>query len=386
MKRCPRSGIGGVSIALACLVVTAGACDPYGTFNDTPDDGLGPVDPVSFPPANVGTGGDRKRPGRGRFNELIAYVEGAEVGYFSFALPMMAAGTDPLRVLDDGKPYGPVPTPAAYVFDSTATSPFPDGDRYPCSPPAGYLPDARRDEVDYTKQNNVFSALPTATYAEGALPATSYVPVMAEARLSSSGLPCQQLKSEKRIEETTGNKPALTGKYVAWLVIDPSAPVFPRDVPATGIFPMGHPMAGQSHPGLGLQRWGWFNRYLLAYLDGGYIPTVDETVGGGTMAMPTMRPVKRMRPQRLFIPRAVLGAMMMAAPGRAGVGYDVLEFRRGQPEYSPLCQVWVYGDPMAPAAPADLPRDARMILDPMAMGMNPMPASPVTYVYCLQVR
>src|SRR5207248_1056337 len=120
--------------------------------------------------------------------------------------------------------------------------------------------------------------------------------------------------------------------------------VFPRELP-TGVYPMGDPMAGRMHPGVGLQRWGWFNRYLLAYLDGGYIPTTVEQVMGGTAMMPTMKSVTRMKPQRLFIPRIVRMATGMGmAAGMRGAGYDVIEFRRGQPGYSPLCQVWVYGD------------------------------------------
>src|SRR4051794_32447261 len=99
----------GLSTTLVALLAAIGneGCNPYGDFND-PDNTLGPVDPVLFPPANMGTGGDRKRPGRGRFSELTAYVNDAPVGYFSYPLPTTPAGTDPLRVVEDGKPYGAV--------------------------------------------------------------------------------------------------------------------------------------------------------------------------------------------------------------------------------------------------------------------------------------
>jgi hypothetical protein len=336
---------------------------------------------VLFPPANIGTGGDRKRPGRGRFSELTAYVNDVPIGYFLYTPPAVAMGADPLRVREAGKPYDPVPTPTAYVFDATADSAFPPNDAYPCTPPAGYRYDQQRDEVDYSKQNPVFTDLPDATYAEGALPATSYVPVVAEARLSSSGRACQQLKSEKRINEVVGMLPQTTGKYLAWLIIEPSAAVYPRDNP-TGVLPMGKML-----PGVGLQRWGWFSRYLLAYLDGGYIPVADEVVMGGTMAMPTTTTVTRMKPQRLFIPRQIRMGMGMAA-GRAGAGYDVLEFRRGEPGYSPICQVFVYGNPMMPVLPADLPKSVAAIemagmADPMAASAA---AAPATYVYCLQTK
>jgi hypothetical protein len=366
-----------VAIPTALALLPLFACDPYGTYNQGPDDELGPVDPVLFPPANVGTGGDRKRPGRGRFSEVTAFVNDAPVGYFSYALPTLAAGADPLRLLEDGKPYAAIPTPPAYVFDSTGDSPFPPNEAYPCTPPAGYQYDQKRDDVDYSKQGPVFSDLPEATYAEGALPATSYVPVVAEARLSSSGRACQQLKSEKRISEVVGMLPANTGKFLAWLVIDPAAAVYPRDNP-TGVLPMSRML-----PGVGLQKWGWFGRYLLAYLDGGYIPTGDDMVMSG-MAMVR---ATRMRPQRLFIPRTVPMGMMMAA-GRAGAGYDVLEFKRGEAGYSPICQVWVYGNPATPVAPAMLPKSVAAIDMAGAMDMMAMAAAavPATYVYCLQVR
>ena len=365
------------------VFLLAGACDPYKGFNEG-DDSLGPVDPVVFPPTNLGTGGDRKSPGLGTFQELTAYVGGQPVGYISYSLPMLPAGSDPLRVLDDGQPYAAVPTPVAYAFDGDATNPFPANDAYACNPPAGYQFDPRRDEVDYSKQGNIFSSLPSATYAEGEMASTRYVPVVSEVRVSSSGKPCQKLKSQAQVVAAHGGMlPEPSGAYLAWLIIDPSAPVYPREAPM-GVYPMGHPDAGTRHNGLGLQRWGWYKRFLLAYLDGGVIPTVDATVMGGTMEMPTMRPVKRLRPQRLFIPRQIAMGMG-AAPGATRAGYDVLEARRGEATYSPLCQVWVYGDTtMPPPAVAALPRNANDIL--MTPGLMAAPQMPATYVYCLQVR
>jgi hypothetical protein len=376
--RCRFIPCGLITTALAVVALLGNAaCDPYGTFDD-PDERLGPVDPVLFPTANIGTGGDRKRPGRGRFAELTAYVDGAALGYFSYALPGgAAAGTDPLRVLEDGKPYDPVPTPPAYVFDGDADSPFPDQDRHPCRQPPGYTYSPQRDEVDYSQMGPIFAKLPEATYVEGALPATRYVPVVAEANLGSERFNCQQLKSTKRIKEMMGSMPPTTGKFLAWLIIDPAAPVFPRENPmGTATMP--------PHPGVGLQRWGWYNRYLVAFLDGGYIPTEEVTVPGPSIDTPTMIPVVRMKPQRLFVPRQIQTGMTTAA-GRAGAGYDVLEFSRSQPGYSPLCQVWEYGDRTMPApAVAALPKSAQTILN--TPGLDPVAASPASYVYCLQVR
>jgi hypothetical protein len=376
--RCPFIPYGFTTTLLAVVTsVGGGGCSPYQDFNADPDGRLGPIDPVLFPPANMGVGGDRKRPGRGRFFELNAYVNELPVGYFSYALPTVPTGTDPLRVLEDGQPYEPVPTPPAYVFDGSADSPFPANDRYQCAPPPGYSYVPQRDDVDYSKQGAIFARLPQATYAEGALPATSYVPVVAEARLGSNGLACQQVKSVTRIQEVMGMIPATTGQYLAWLVIDPSAPVYPRENP-TGVLPDGRMLSG-----LGLQKWGWYNRFLLAYLDGGYLPTAEQMVMGTVAGAPAMIKVTRMQSQRLFVPRQVATDMGMAA-GRPGAGYDVIEFKRGETGYSPLCQVWNYGDPTMPVAVADLPRSVSSIMS--AAGPTPAAATPASYVFCLQVR
>jgi hypothetical protein len=80
-----------------------------------------------------------------------------------------------------------------------------------------------------------------------------------------------------------------------------------------------------------------------------------------------------------------MGMTTTTTVGRSGAGYDVLEFSRGQPGYSPLCQVWEYGDANLPPPPVDaLPKSAQMILN--TPGLDPKAASPATYFYCLQVR
>ena len=94
--------------------------------------------------------------------------------------------------------------------------------------------------------------------------------------------------------------------------------------------------------------------------------------------------VTRLKPQRVFVPRQIRMGMGMAA-GKLGDGYDVMEFKRGEAGYSPLCQVWNYGDPMAmPVAPAELPKNAAAILSNPAL--TAMAATPASYVFCLQVR
>jgi hypothetical protein len=179
--------------------------------------------------------------------------------------------------------------------------------------------------------------------------------------------------------------PAATKKYLGWLIIDPAAAVYPKENP-TGVLPPDPSGLAKMLPGIGLQKWGWWSRYLVAYLDGGYIPTGEDVVMGGTAAMPTMTRVTHMRTQKLYIPRQVRVGMTTGA-GRPGAGYDVLEFKRGEPGYSPLCQVYQYGDPNPAMAVAstDLPKNAAAIADPMAMLMA-APQAPATYVYCLQVK
>src|SRR6185436_13282918 len=106
---------------------------------------------------------------------------------------------DPLRLIENGKPYAAVPTPTAYAFDATDEAPVPAKNR--CSPPAGYKPDKRLDPIEgwYERQGNVFTDLPKATYNPGVASSSTYVSLVAEARVSSNGRVCQEFKSEKGI-------------------------------------------------------------------------------------------------------------------------------------------------------------------------------------------
>lgn len=369
-------------IGLMAAAVAAGACDPYERYGKNGDH-LGPVDPVNFPPANLGTGGDRLRAGRGSFSEIRAFAGGMEIGYFTFAVP--ASAVDPTLLLDGTAPVQPVP--AGYRMSEG------------CTPPPGYVWNDATSPIteDHRKDQHgsVLSALPRVTYTPGVVPASSYVPVVAEVPVNVSGRPCQVFKSEKQIlgklaEEMGKKEPLLptdlmrSGKYFAWLVIDPAA----------AVYKLGE-SARNGDPGLGLQKWGWFNRYLAAYLDGGEIPTRQETVMDGMPPMPRME--TRMVTQRLFYPRSpVIGmnamGMPVMAPGARGAGYDVLAAARGTPGYSPLCEVFTYHAGAA-KAPADLPKDVATIeamFNPMPNPMDPTvepirPAMP-RFVYCLQVR
>jgi hypothetical protein len=366
------------SVSLVVLVAATGAsaCDPYEGFGEG-DEGLGAVDPVMFPAANLGVGGNRMQPGVGVFQEIEAYADGAALGYFPYAYPTAATPIpDPLRVRDaNNAPYSRVPTVGVYTFDPPASGPNPLPPSYACSPPAGYTFDEVRDEVRYDQMGSVFAALPTATYNMGVASSTTYVPIVAEWPVSSAGQPCQKLKSRAQVEAAYGRFDAskASGKFMAWLVIDPAAAVYKYDDdPDTNM------------RGLDLQRWGWFNRYLLAYLDGGYIPTGQDMVMEGGMT----KTVTRMRPQKLYYPRSPViamgaGGMPTMPPGARGAGYDVLTARRGDADYSPVCEVWTY-DAGMPLLPEQLPRTAEAI-EQMFPAPN-LTVAATRYIFCLQVR
>ena len=333
--------------ALAVLGLGLGACDPYEDFGDETL-GLGPVDPLNFPAANLGAAGNRMRPGTGTFQEASAWVGGMEVGYFRYALPASV-------MVMAGMPVVPATVPRAFAFDATPAQPVPD--KNACSPPPGWTRNERNDAVNFEQQGNIFTALPTATYNPGVAAASTYVPLVAEVPVDSGGRICQQLKSTKGLEQSLGMLPGPGGNLLAWLIIDPAAGVYPFD-------------AEETHNGLGLQKWGWYNRYLLAYLDGGYLPIMQ------------MDTVRLMRPQRIYLPRSpVMGAMGAAALGQ---GLEVLTARRGQDGYSPLCEVMTYDLGMMPVPPDMLPKDAAAITGNMAIAMTLMPATP-RFVFCLQV-
>jgi hypothetical protein len=343
-------------LAISLLAVASASCDPYQRFGQD-DDSVGPVDPVNFPPANLGFRGDRTRAGVGTFTATPAFAGGTEASYFPYPTPALPPMADPLAVAS-------LTAPVAYAFDQR------------CQAPAGYAWDTEHqqsDEVRLDQQGSIFTALPRATYTVGAVATSTYAPVVRRVPVSALDQPCQKLKSEGAVKEAMLNTTP-DGKLMAWLIIDPAA----------GVYPTGRSPA--NHPGLGLQRWGWFNRYLLAYLDGGEVPVGDDTV---TDAMGT-KTVTRLRTQKLYYPRSMVAMTRMNPdgtmtttnmPGRIGAGWDVLEARPGEPGHSPLCQVLTY-DTVVPREPAALPRDTRVV-EQMFPKETLLPASP-PYVYCLQ--
>lgn len=340
--------------SLFLLVAVSGACNPYN--NRSGEFSAGAVDPVNFPPAYVGTGGDRTRPGRGSFTEVRAFVNGNPIGYYGFPfsttqLPPTATGgmVDPLRLVDNGMPYAKVPTPSAYLFDPTQK----------CVPPANYVYDPRTDEVRYDQQGPVFTALPTATYSPGVLPTWSYVPVVAEVPVGAPGEACQMIKSEETLKANAATMGGPDGKYLAWAIIDVAAPVYRVGQTA------------MTSGGFGTQQLGWYNHYIVAYLDGGYIPT----------ATPADNSKTTMVTQKLYYPRSLVNKGGNMLPGGFGFGYDVLQAARADANYSPVCQMLTYdtGGPMDSTA---LPKDEATIL--ATYGSTIKPAT-VPYQFCLQV-
>jgi hypothetical protein len=356
----PRSGV----VLLSLLAI---GCTPYeqrsGEYN------AGPVDPASFPAPYLGTKGSPRR-GGGSFTASLAFVDGKMVGYYPF--PFTAAqgmADDPLAVTENGAPDS-FNTPITYVFDPGTSNPFPA--KPGCTAPAGYVYSEQRDGIHYDDQGNVFTALPSDA---------TYVPVVAEVAVTSMGEACQSIKTVKTlVQDTQISLPLMQppkdsapdalasgvpdGKLLAWAIIDPSATVY---------FPDGSLDAS----GLGPQKYGWYEHYLVVYLDGGYIPTANNTLMGPPPAM-----VTDMVTQTLFVPTQVPGKDKMGNPvatptmGQPGSGFDVLQAARGAMAYSPVCQVvtFVPPDPLHPPTSA------------AAIDMTTVMPAPTPFIFCLQLE
>src|SRR5262249_14206620 len=172
----------------------------------------------------------------------------------------------------------------AYVFDGSVS---PAGDSTSCTPPNGYSYNPFRDDLHYDQQGNIFSALPNATWSEGSNPTWTYVPVVARVPVTSQGERCQGIKSEQTVltrsdvsVQRGADRPDGTptgvpdGTYFAMAIVDPGSPVLKFN---------------ESGAGLSHQRYGWYNQYFLAYLDGGQIRVGADGV---------------MVTQRVFYPRS----------------------------------------------------------------------------------
>jgi hypothetical protein len=332
------------------------ACNPYqrrGTQYD-----VEPVDPIKFPMAYLGDGGDPKQ-GGGVFTAFAATVSGAAVEYYSFPfVKAQLAAKDPLAL-------GDVSTPLVYVFDASNGSL--DTNTARCVPPADYAYNPQTDAIHYDEQNDVFTVLPAGA---------SYVPLVAEVPVTSNGEGCQTIRgadslvTSKQVQVplkppavmTPTSKPSGVpdGKLLARAVIDPGAEVRHSDGKRETI------------NNLGPQRIGWYNNYFVQYIDGGYVGTTPTADGSGV----------DLQTQVLYVPATVPTVDDKGNPatksthGAPGSGFDVLQAKRGDANYSPICHVQVFtpvdGSPL-PTSEADIPTAT-------------LTEAPTPYIFCLQTK
>jgi hypothetical protein len=365
-------------LPLSLALMGLSGCNVYDRWSGT-EFNAGPVDVINFPAEYLGTDGNRQIAGAGHFKARKAMAGEQPVEYFLFSLSTtqrsnITAALNNDDETDDQKvalglrgTKTNAPTPSAYVFDS-------------CKAPAGYTYDLERDGVNMGEQGVVFTRLPAATYTAGATATYAYVPIVSRVQVTSKGVACQQLKSEESVVASREVEVPLTapinGKmvgipdstYHAYAVIDPGAGVYHADgkTPETG---------------LGIQKWGWYNQYMLAYIDGGEVPI---TVDGNKVSM---------RTQRIYYPASKVTVPTEDDEGnpttedinvRVGGGYDVLEATRGQPGYSPVCEVFTYSTGAA-STPENLPKSAAEIEQNYGATIKAVGGTGA-YVYCLQAE
>ncbi len=368
-------------LPLSLALMGLSGCNVYESWGEG-EFNAGPVDAQNFPPEYLGSGANRQRAGSGSFTGIRAYSGEQLLGYYLLPLsPSQRAASNPLLVRNDGKPVSSAPTPNAYVFDVDSASPR-------CKAPKDYEFDAVRDDVRYDEQGVIFTSLPTATYAAGSEPTWSYAPLISRVQVKNYGASCQNLKSEAGVlasrdvevplvADSLGKQVSVPDStYHAHAVIEPGAAVYRYTSTSTVKDPA---------TGVGLQKWGWYNQYLLAYLDGGEVPTAQVTATDGKVQV-------RMVAQKLYYPRSQVTISGTAKTVGLGQGYDILTARRGEPGYSPVCQVLTY-DAGAALTAAELPKSAAEVESKYGATLraptkNFGDKSPVgdAYVYCLQLE
>jgi hypothetical protein len=331
-------------LALSALAFTA--CDPYDRF--TGDSSAGAVNAIKFPAAYLGDSGDGKKPGMGVMTPTVVRVGGVITAYYSFPFTQIDDSGMPILALTDDK--GKNAASLAYAFDADGKS--------KCVPPDGYQFDQQRDDVRYDQQGSIFDTLPDAD---------GYSPAVAQVDVHSNGLPCQDVKSEAKLVERTDVTLALTppenpnevgahatgtpsGKYYARVIIDPSVDVRgpvgyfgydnTQDPPT--------PYEVDPATGLGPQKWGWYQRYLLAYLDGGEIPVFTQMTPDKDG---NPQNVTSMVTQNLYFPTSHVkdpnAKTKTVVMGARGDGFDLMDAMPGQAGFSPLCIVYSF-DPIDP--------------------------------------
>lgn len=417
--------------ALASLLVF-GACDVHeGHWDPDEEFNAGGIDPYNFPPAYRGHNCFssicvRQTAGSGTFTEVLAFAKGQPVGYYAFPFSPSQVHTtgysppsgalwpegvvDPLRVSGPGTDFrqssgNPVPVPMVYNFDPPGgLDPF--APAHKCKAPANYQRHPFWDAIPLNEQWNVFTFPPDrfASFPFAALPTWSYRPVVAEVPVTTKDYACQAAKSERtllkladegKLDVPRGEPEAdkrfgrlglpTPDRFLAWAIIDPGAAVV-----RVGERP--DLLQGGKVNGISVQKYGWYGQFIVAYIDGGYIPVEDGPRVGGA-------PTKRMRPMRLYYPRSpvIRRGASSPTPGALGQGYDVVQADRfTDPEqYSPVCEVWTY-ELRGPTRQEDLPKDeatiielANSTLEPARTPQSPTAVTPNVnivprYIFCLQ--
>jgi hypothetical protein len=355
------------------LLAVAG-CNPYQNLDG--DFYLGPVDAKNFQSAYQGAG-FAANSSQGTIAPSVAAVAGGNmVAYYPFP-----AGADPLTI-DQVDAHSRA---LVYVFDGDSSK-----DTQKCKKPsATYHYDARTDFVRFDRQGNIFE-----DESAGVLPDdATYVPVYEEVPVASNGEGCQTIHSAEGLVTNPGvtvahgPKPSdendhaqgtPDGKYLAMAVIDPRAFVLAPD-------------GSVDAAGIGGQRFGFINHLLVAYLEGGAIPTEMVTIPGMMGAPDQM--VIQAKLATLYAPNVTLDAKGkpvpcdIAAPTDPmarciGTGFDLIDgvgggsdATRGAAGYSPICAVRTY-TPADPAAP---------VADPAMLDPATLDPDTSTFIYCFQV-
>lgn len=379
------------------------ACNPY---NRGGDYYAGAIDPSSFPSAYVGVGFDP----HSTFGTIkpvpattaVANVGDVAVGYFAFPVP---GGVDPLTLKQLVNDI-PEDKPLAYVFDGD-----PSQDTTRCSAPKDYVYDERTDFVRFDHQANVFQQRQVTTGPRRDPPSLpsdpGYVPIYAEVPVNSNGEDCQSVKSAEGLVASghvdfpngknaappgVNTKPVglADGKYLAMAIVDPAAQVWSPVPDGAGSITL----ALDPNTLLGPQRFGFFDHYLVAYLEGGYVPNTAITAADGTTmsvvakAMSLYLPDTFFDPNKMSMPQVIynpsaplsdantpLAALSMRLPGVI-VGTDGKSGRRGDSGYSPICQVHTY-KPTGSTYATSISQITPLMVDPETNG--------TTFIYCLQV-
>jgi hypothetical protein len=371
-----------------------------------------------------------------------AWVRGQQVAYYAFPAPLGNLLDSYTNVVGGTRSRRPL----VYVFDGAVGR-----ESTQCTTPTrDYVFDQQRDYIRFDQQATVFGQKQTPSgYPGPALPEEDqryafglsgvpddalvdilsppgalnsvYLPAYAEVAVTSDGLECQSLKSSEgivtsdKVKLATDPRPATssdanlfatgkpTGKYLAYALLDPVADVrAPNFTPAYGLpgepadpaplFPYSLYDAGPTDPntGLGPQRWGFFNHFLVSFIDGGYIPTLPASVtpsADGTFETTTIKARAQILyvPSLAYVPTVDANGNYVLAPNDPtigqlvppGIGYDVLESKRGDAAYSPLCKVIQYPNP-------DPDTIARSV-DEVVTITNGGALVDLGYVYCLQL-